>query len=35
MAVMNAERYDSRKVLVLKFMAVNNKAETFHQESQT
>jgi hypothetical protein len=34
MAVMTAERYDSRRVLVLEFMAVNDKSETFRKESK-
>jgi hypothetical protein len=34
MAVRNAARYDSRRVLVLKFMAVNAKTEAFQKESK-
>ena len=34
MAVMNAERHDSRRVLVLKVMAVIIKSETFQKESK-
>ena len=34
MAVIKAQRHDSRRVLVLKVMAVMIKSETFHKESK-
>jgi hypothetical protein len=35
MAVITAERHDSRRVLVLEFMAVSDKPETFQKESKS
>lgn len=34
MAVMTAERHDSRRILDLEFMAVSDKSETFQKESK-